>query len=300
MMSKKELSSEEMGTVKRSRTPTVVLTASGEVRTHEEAHVFVHDLNQYTTVQLLEETPAVPSLGQLCKDHGLSCEWVSGQEPRLTINGKSVLCKTYIFEPLVVPGSSVNSESSSSPTMPPPESLGPEVLSVSGNMAAANSSSDSVLERSDELATGKLGQESLRSDKKDGNDPLADMPFWFADFKENLKDTELHASAHSSPESDPEHPTKVAPKARKHSIYTHFPKDPDCDVCLRTKITKACCRRRTGEALPRAEKFGDLITADHKVSMRDVNLETITGTLSRYNKILPLKDSIPLTPFTPM
>ena len=30
-------------------------------------------------------------------------------------------------------------------------------------------------------------------------------------------------------------------------------------------MTRAPCRRRTGEALPRAEKFGDLITADQKV-----------------------------------
>ena len=30
-------------------------------------------------------------------------------------------------------------------------------------------------------------------------------------------------------------------------------------------MTRAPCRRRTGEALPRAEKFGDLKTADHKV-----------------------------------
>ena len=45
MMSKKELSSEEMGTVKRSINYTVVLTASGEVHTHEEAQVFVRDLN---------------------------------------------------------------------------------------------------------------------------------------------------------------------------------------------------------------------------------------------------------------
>ena len=67
MMSKKDLSSDEMGTVKRSRTPTVVLTANGEVRTHEEAQVFVHDLNQFVVVQLLEETPAVPSPGKLCK-----------------------------------------------------------------------------------------------------------------------------------------------------------------------------------------------------------------------------------------
>ena len=42
-------------------------------------------------------------------------------------------------------------------------------------------------------------------------------------------------------------------------------RDRNCKVCLRTKVTRALCRRRTGEALPRAEKFGDVITADHKV-----------------------------------
>ena len=61
-MSKKELSSEEMGTLRRSRKPTVVLTANGEVDSHEEAQVFVHDLHLFVTVQLLEETPAVLSL----------------------------------------------------------------------------------------------------------------------------------------------------------------------------------------------------------------------------------------------
>ena len=32
-----------------------------------------------------------------------------------------------------------------------------------------------------------------------------------------------------------------------------------------TKMTRAPCRRRIGGAVPRAENFGDLITADHKV-----------------------------------
>ena len=119
MMSKRELSSEEFRTVKRFRNPTVVLTASGEVHTREEAQVFVHDLNQFVTVQLLEETPAVQSLGKLCKDHGYSCEWVSGQEPHLTNSGKSIICITDKFVPLVVSGLSVNSESSSSSATPP-------------------------------------------------------------------------------------------------------------------------------------------------------------------------------------
>ena len=69
MMNKKNLSSGEMDTVRRSRTPAVVLTANGEVQTHEEAHVFVHDLNLFVTVQKLDNTPAVPSLGKLCEDH---------------------------------------------------------------------------------------------------------------------------------------------------------------------------------------------------------------------------------------
>ena len=51
----------------------------------------------------------------------------------------------------------------------------------------------------------------------------------------------------------------------KHNVHTHFPKDRNCEICKRTKITRAPCRRRKGEAVPRAENFGDLITADHKV-----------------------------------
>ena len=51
----------------------------------------------------------------------------------------------------------------------------------------------------------------------------------------------------------------------KHNVHTHFPKDRNCEICKRTKITRTPCRRRNGEAVPRAVNFGDLITADHKV-----------------------------------
>ena len=85
----------------------------------------------------------------------------------------------------------------------------------------------------------------------------------------------MPAPAHISHESDSEHPTP-----RKHSIYVHFPKDRNYEVYLRTKMTRALCRKRTGEAVPRAEKFGDLITAEHKVPVKVVNLETVTDTQS--------------------
>ena len=68
-----------MDTVIKSRTPTVVLNANGEVQTGAEAQVYVHDLNLFVTVQLLEETPAVQSLGKLCSEHGCSYEWKNGE-----------------------------------------------------------------------------------------------------------------------------------------------------------------------------------------------------------------------------
>ena len=57
----------------------------------------------------------------------------------------------------------------------------------------------------------------------------------------------------------------MEPASGKHSENTHFPKDLNCDLCVKTKITRASCRRRAGTVVPRAEHFGDLITADHKV-----------------------------------
>ena len=57
---------------------------------------------------------------------------------------------------------------------------------------------------------------------------------------------------------------KVEPGSGKHSVYTHIPKVPNCDICLKTKITRASCRRRAGTVVLRAEHIGDLITADHK------------------------------------
>ena len=72
-----------------------------------------------------------------------------------------------------------------------------------------------------------------------------------------------HASSSHEPSLGPT-PTRSVDLG-KHSVYTNFPKDRNCGICQRTKITRAPCRRRTGGAVPRAENFGDLITADHKV-----------------------------------
>ena len=74
------------------------------------------------------------------------------------------------------------------------------------------------------------------------------------------------SNASSSHEVSSEPTFKRREDLGKHSVYTHFPKDRNCEICQRTRITRAPpCRRRIGGAVPRAEIFGDLITADHKV-----------------------------------
>ena len=44
MISKKDLSDAEMDTLTKSCSPTMVITANGEVQTHEEATVYVKEL----------------------------------------------------------------------------------------------------------------------------------------------------------------------------------------------------------------------------------------------------------------
>ena len=53
--------------------PTTVVTANGQVQTNEEAQENVHDLDLFVTVQILDDTPAVLSLGKLCEEHGYTC-----------------------------------------------------------------------------------------------------------------------------------------------------------------------------------------------------------------------------------
>ena len=65
MVSKRDLNSAELETMRTSRSPTTVMTANGEVQTREEATACVKELDFFVTVMLLEETPAVLSLETL-------------------------------------------------------------------------------------------------------------------------------------------------------------------------------------------------------------------------------------------
>ena len=72
-------------------------------------------------MKVLEDAPAVLSLGKLCDEHGYSSEWITGQKPHLIKNCIQIQCNTENFVPIVVPGLSTSSSSSfpSSTSMTP-------------------------------------------------------------------------------------------------------------------------------------------------------------------------------------
>ena len=112
-----------------------------------------------------------------------------------------------------------------------------------------------------------------------------EIPEWLQEFRENLVDDEIplqggsHAS--SSHEVSLEPTTKRREDLGKHNVHTHFPKDRNCEICKRTKITRGPCRRRNGEAVPRAVNFGDLITGRSQGPKRQLRISQQSSIRSR-------------------
>ena len=105
-----------------------------------------------------------------------------------------------------------------------------------------------------------------KESKKEQKDQLcSEIPEWLQEFTEKLVDDEI--PAHGDSHASSSHKASLEPifKRRedlcKHSVYAHFPKDRNCEICRRSKITRAPCRRRNGEAVLRTVNFGDLINS---------------------------------------
>ena len=64
---KKELSNAEMDSLTKLCSPTIVITANGEVKTHEEATVYGKELHIFLTMKVVENTPAVLSLWKVLR-----------------------------------------------------------------------------------------------------------------------------------------------------------------------------------------------------------------------------------------
>ena len=149
LSAKKDLSDAEMDTLTNSCSPTIVITANGEVQTHEEAIVYVKELDIFLTMKVLENTPAVLSLGKLCDENGYSYEWINGQKPHLIKKGIRIPCNTENFVLVVVPGLSSSSSGSSSTSKTPSKQESHSSSSSSSSSSSPTVSEIQIRERED-------------------------------------------------------------------------------------------------------------------------------------------------------
>ena len=202
MISKKDLSDAEMDTLTKSCSPTIVITANGEVQMHEGATVYVKELDIFLTMKVLENTPAVLSLGKLCDENGYSYEWIHGQKPHLIKNGIRIPCNTENFVPIVVPGLSSSSSGSSSTSKTPSRQESHSSSSSSASSSSPTVSEIQIREREDginndispvQVSTSvddRSGQPEETTIER-GNPLNSEIPEWLQEFRENLVDDEI-------------------------------------------------------------------------------------------------------------
>ena len=225
MISKKGLNDAEMDTLAKSCSPTIVITADGEVQTHEEATVYVKELDIFLTEKVLDNTPAVLSLGELCDENGYSYEWINGQKPHLIKNGIRIPYNTENFVPIVVPGLSSSSSGSSSTSKTPSKQESHSSSSSSPSSSSPTVSEIQIREREDlnnsdispvqvsELVDDRTGKpvetqanEIPKTNKKEATIERrnlcgdSEIPEWLQEFRENLVDDEipLQGGSHAS------------------------------------------------------------------------------------------------------
>ena len=241
MISKKDLSDAEMDTLTKSCSPTVVMTANGEVQTHEEATVYVNELGIFLTMKVFENTPAVLSLGKLCDENGYSNEWIHGQKPHLIKDGIRTICNTENFVPIVVPGLSSSSSGSSSTSKTPSKQESHSSSSSSSSPSSPTVSEIQIREKEDgnhsdispvqvsTSADDRSGQPDETTIER-GNPLNSEIPEWLQEFRENLVDDEIpaHGGSHASSSHEASlEPTRMRREdLSKHSVYAHFTKRP--------------------------------------------------------------------------
>ena len=99
VVSKKDLYSAKSETMRTWCNPTTVMTANGELLAKEEETENIREFDSFVTVTLLENTPAVLSLGKLCEEFGSSYHWASGQKPHLIKKARKFIATHQIMYP---------------------------------------------------------------------------------------------------------------------------------------------------------------------------------------------------------
>ena len=122
--------------------------------------MYVKELDIFLTMKVLENTPAVLSIGKLCDENGYSYERINGQKPHPIKDGIRIICNTENFVPIVVLGLTSSSSTSSS-------SLRTPLKQESHSSSSSSSSSPS---------SPAVGEMSVREREDASNSDISPVP----------------------------------------------------------------------------------------------------------------------------
>ena len=234
-VNKRDLNSAELETMRMSKNPTMVMTANSEVQIREDPTVYVREVNLSVTVMLLEDTPAVLSLGKLCEDHGYNYQWTRGQKPHLFQNGRkidrmqhgelcTIRCPWSIDKLFKLSFTNISH------------------IFIEGSR---HSYTASRMNKKRECEWWMKYEETRRMDHQKPKNKLTwwqrrstrklvarSASKWLEEFREYLVDERVpeHREASSSFHELPSEP-RAKVESGKHSVFTHLPKDRNCDIC---------------------------------------------------------------------
>ena len=230
--------------------PTVVLTANGEVYTNEEAQVYTHDLNLLMTMQLLQETPAVLSLGKSAKTTDIPMSGSAVKSHGWPKTGRQFHAKRTTSFLMLFQG------------------YPPVLVAIRRQHRHCRICLKQVQPKREVTGLPHEGGADHHQKPKTKKRGMAiEMRTTVCEiFLSGWRSSQIIQRTQNCMHPHTFLRTQIRNVLRKwyqnqnqgSTVFT-------LEVCLRTKRTRTPCRRRTGEAPPWAEKFGDFVTADHKV-----------------------------------
>ena len=228
--------------------PLDLITANGPYRASQQTEIDIPILSSKICPYVLEDTPAVISVGRRCVDQNWDFVWKGSKDPYFKKpDGTKIKLNVKDYVPYLPSKSGFALAAIGHPFQDPED-------------ASGNGMPNAFIPRENAIPA------------MPGEAPLVIDPGGADDIVE-----EITHPPPAIPESTGRGEKALRDEAcsLRHLMH-HTPKNPYCEVCKRAKMTKPVSRKSEGSTLVTAEAFGDHITADHLIT-RSEEEEGIDG-----------------------
>lgn len=261
------LSHAERATIRELDEPILLQSAGGVVRATHVADIYIDELGVTIEGYLLPGTPDALSLGELVRTNGFDFVWrnLDVDNPYL-LKGNQ---RYYLFP------------NNNCPTVAVNQPVEVEVSSVGA--ASSNETPAHLAPGNATTATPPVPQEVPEQppNPSRGNPKESRRERWRAR-QSGVIAHQLAGVREKAREYEAEKMKRRVIKAfkkkvvmsphNKHNLSTHFPRDPNCEICQVCNVHRAYLHSQVGpqaDQLPEPKAAGEMITLDHKILNED-------------------------------